>query len=614
MRVRYKSYAGSQVPEKKIPGYPVRVSLHRVVAISTLHIGGLFAQLIGSGQPIPRTTLPPVVFLNGYQEDCSGSSFSSTFGIADQVLQSNGEVSLFFDNCTLPGQPPIETLGAAFASYLAALKYTDGTPVELVDVVSHSLGGLIVRSYLSGKQQQDGVFMPPASIAIRKAVFLATPHFGCGIAAFGFGLSSQLDELTSGSYFVFDQATWNSGADDLRGIDAVAVAGNGGTGLAYMPGFDDGVVPLTSASIGFYRPGRTRVISACHIPGGGLITIAGLCGANAKGIADITAASDPTAQIMVSFLNGTDEWQTVGQAAEDNKLLSTLGGLVVRTHNSADMLQQLNSATVSIPGGDSNLSMSNQEVAYIDSFPAGLVTVNAITPAGNLTKNVTLPAGTDLPLLLKPGPNIARVQPAAAAVFPLSVAPDMIVSIYGGMLAESTDQAGSIPLPTTLGGAQVLLNGSPVPLIYVSAIQINAVLPKSASGFMKLTVQNPAGESSVNLVVEPAHPAIFTQNDSGTGPAAAIDAGNGMPVSSGNPLHASDYMELFLTGLGNTTQPQVSIGTSNCPVTYAGPAPGFAGLDQINCQIPPGLSANPATTLTVTAGGRVSNTATVAVE
>jgi uncharacterized protein (TIGR03437 family) len=118
----------------------------------------------------------------------------------------------------------------------------------------------------------------------------------------------------------------------------------------------------------------------------------------------------------------------------------------------------------------------------------------------------------------------------------------------------------------------------------------------------------------VNVVVESVHPAVFTQNTTGTGPAAAINARDGMPVSNANPLHTSDYMELFLTGLGAATEAQVTIEGVSCPVTYAGPAPGFVGLNQINCQLPSGLAANPAAPLTVTAGARTSNVTTVAIE
>ena len=118
------------------------------------------AQLIAPGQPIPRTSKPPVVFVNGYQNNCGNSSFASTFASADTVLQANGEASVFFDNCTVAGTPSIEQLGAAFGNFLSSLKFNDGTAVSTVDVVAHSMGGLIVRSYLSGKQDTEGQFGP----------------------------------------------------------------------------------------------------------------------------------------------------------------------------------------------------------------------------------------------------------------------------------------------------------------------------------------------------------------------------------------------------------------------------------------------------------------------
>jgi uncharacterized protein (TIGR03437 family) len=351
------------------------------------------------------------------------------------------------------------------------------------------------------------------------------------------------------------------------------------------------------------------------VDGGGLISLAGLCASDAKGIAVVRSADDPTALIIVSFLNGTSDWQTVGQAAEQNSLLAKLGGLYVRPRTASGALEQLNSSSVAASTGSAkSLSNSNNEVAYLDSFAAGQVTITADTPAGTLTTVVTLPAGTDLPVTVKSGPNIARVQPAAAAVFPISVAPRMIISIFGDALAQSTVQAGSVPLPTTLSDAQLKLNGSALELFYVSPKQINAALPDTAAGFMTITVENSSGASTVNILAEAAHPAIFTEDSTGTGPAAAINARDGMPVSKDNPLRSGDYMELFLTGLGAATSAQVTVGGATCPVTYAGPAPGFVGLDQINCQLPPGLAANPAAILIVTAGSRSSNVATVAIE
>jgi len=600
--------------------------IRSTILLWCLSRSALLAQVIAPGQPVPHTADPPVVFVNGYQNDCTNSSFAHTFGIADQVLHANGNVILYFNNCDVAGKPSIEVLGVAFGAMLAALKYDDGSAVDRVDVVAHSMGGLIVRSYLSGKQEQDGAFLPPAATHIRKIVFLATPHFGSGVAAFGFGTNSQLDELSSGSHFLFGLATWNDNTDDLRGIDAAALIGNGGTGSVTTPGFDDGVVALTAASLGFYRAGRTRIVPMCHTDGSGLLSLAGFCDSSAKGIAKVLSASDDNARFIVSFLKGTADWQTIGEAAEQNKFLSVYGGLYLRPFTASGSPQKLNSAVAKAPDGTAKtLNMSNDEIAYTDMFPAGLVGLTANAASGILTRTVSLPAGAGQAYLVKPGPNVIRVQPAAAAVFPFSFAPRMLIAIYGEALAQSADQVRSLPLPTLLSDAQVMLNGSPLGLLYASPAQINALLPDNTTpGLVKLTVQNSSGTSNVNLMLEAAQPAIFTRDQSGTGAAAAINTRNGLPVTSGNPLRPNDYMELFLTGLGDTTHrqgldfanqvPTVTIGGADCPVTYAGRAPGFVGLDQINCRVPADLAANASAAVVVSSGESTSNVATIAVE
>src|SRR5579862_4793525 len=107
----------------------------------------LIAPFTAGAQLMAPNAIPngvvPVVFLDGYQLGCTGSSsFQSNFGKADMVLQASGLVTVYFDNCTIPGGPSIEALGAAFGKFLASLTYVNGTPVPLVDVVAHSMGGL----------------------------------------------------------------------------------------------------------------------------------------------------------------------------------------------------------------------------------------------------------------------------------------------------------------------------------------------------------------------------------------------------------------------------------------------------------------------------------------
>jgi len=577
--------------------------------------GALFAisasaQLIPSGSPLPSTTLPPVVFINGYELTCT-ANFSDTFGIADQVLESNGEVSVFFSTCSLPTTATIEDLAAAFGSFLAGLKYTNGQPVETVDVVAHSMGGLVLRTYLSGKQNTSGVFQPPTATHVRKAVFLATPHFGTGVASL-LGITRQVNEMASGSSFLFQLDTWNQGTDDLRGVDAVAAAGNAGSGGTGNPaGFDDGVVALTSGSLEFYRPGRTRVVPYCHIGGGGIITLFNLCPGDATGIAHIDSATHDSARIMVSFLSGTDDWQSVGTAAEKDPFLSVDGGLIVAAHAADDSTLSIDSATAGLPGASKQISVSSDHLAFTDQFPAGAIGLNVTSGSLNINSSVTLVAGGSEPYTVKAGPLIARVFPAAAANFPLELAPRMSIAIYGSDLASGTD-------------TQVLVNGAATSLYYASANQIDALLPDSASGLTALTVQTSTGKNTVNVYVEAAAPAIFTQDSSGTGPASALKASDQSLVTSANPLHAGDAVELYATGLGLTTpmngfdyavqQPTVTVGGGACPVTFAGAAPNYVGLDQINCTIPAGAATGVSSPVVIKSGDRTSNTATLAIE
>jgi uncharacterized protein (TIGR03437 family) len=308
--------------------------------------------------------------------------------------------------------------------------------------------------------------------------------------------------------------------------------------------------------------------------------------------------------MIVSFLNGTNAWQSVGTAATSDPFLSVDGGLIVAAHAADDSPLNINSATAN----SHKLGTSSDHLAYTDMITAGAETLNITSGSLNINSSVTLPAGGTEPYLVKPGPLIARVFPAAAADFPLELAPRMLIAIYGSNLASGT----------------VSIGGSPLTLDYVSATQINAVLPDTASGLTALTVQNSAGQSTVNVYVGTAAPAIFTQDSSGTGPASALKAADQSLVTASNPLHAGDSVELYATGLGMTSatngfdvavqQPTVTVGGVACPVTFAGAAPNFVGLDQLNCTIPAGLASSATAPVVVTSGDRISNTATIAIQ
>jgi triacylglycerol esterase/lipase EstA (alpha/beta hydrolase family) len=133
-------------------------------------------------QPVPS----PVVLLNGWQPGlsnggCPTSSPEQTFGFLGNTLVTSGvPVVYFFDNCVEDPNGPIESLGAVLGQVLNLIQYSNGPVVPQVDLIAHSMGGLIVRAYLAGLTSNGSSWLlsPPANARVRKFVEIATPNFG----------------------------------------------------------------------------------------------------------------------------------------------------------------------------------------------------------------------------------------------------------------------------------------------------------------------------------------------------------------------------------------------------------------------------------------------------
>lgn len=578
-----------------------------MVAYSILTVICAHAQLVTNTTQIPRTPgKPPVVFVNGYQSGCpttNPATFAGTFGSADQVMQRDGRVSLFFNNCEHARNLRIEEIGNKLRDFLAGLRYADGQVVTAVDIVAHSMGGLIVRSYLSGKQADRGVFTPPVGVPIRKAVFLATPFFGAVAATLpGAPSDIQTQQMLPGSQFLFDLATWNQFTDNLRGIDAIAVAANAGTGLASgVEKFDDSTVVLTSASLEFAAEGRTRVVPYCHTVLSGLLAAA--CSPN-RSIANWSDEQHDAARIALSFFNGNDAWKSTGTDIRD----TTRRGLFVQLRDAEDRAVPIDSA---LP-----LAVRSSEIAWSDRLQTDSLNARLTTTAGEqVFVGSGLPAATTKAVIAKPaGPSIAAVIPSAGPVTPRAVAPGMFASIYGTNLTAAIEQAQALPYPTTLANTQVLASSGPLQLHYASPTQINAVIPPGAQASLLLTVRGGTGQQTIRVLVEPAVPTLFA--------GAVTNAITGALITASSPANRGEYITIYLTGLGATearggldwavVQPEVTVGGRPCAVLqYAGRSPGYTGLDQINCQVAPDAAVGAQAEIRVRSGARIG-TGTVA--
>jgi uncharacterized protein (TIGR03437 family) len=480
---------------------------------------------------------PPVVLIDGYHFTCSSDNLASAhdFGDMQSRLQAEGVQVAFFGTCSFSGKPSIEDLGNALGATIRNLN------VPQVDVVTHSMGGLILRAYLAGKQTTTNMFNPPADPKVRKWVSIATPNFGALIPSLiaDFLPDIQSRELVPASQFLFDLATWNQNHDDLRGVDAVGIIGNAG-GFGPLEGTNDGTVGITSASMSFALPDeRTLILPYCH-GAGDLTSILGL-GCNAPPLAKIQNDNPLSWQIVDSFLSGTDDWKVVGHPPSKDKFLVQYGGILSQPRDNNDR-------------------------------PTGSIRDE------NFAANPPMSGGYSV-VINKAGPQIALITPSAARLPTLSLAPRMLISIYGNNLTAST----------------VSVDGQTLALNYSGEHQVNALLPDNIAGLAKLTVRNDQGSQTVNIFIEDVVPAIFTIDGSGTGLAAIIRTGN--------------FVSLFLTGLGRAGMPsRVTLNNMSVAVTYAGPAPGFQGLDQINIELPAGMTSG---TVVVYAGKHASNAVTL---
>ena len=540
----------------------------------------------------------PVVFVNGFQNGCTPASNPAlTFGQLPQLLSDRPV--LFFDACPYQTQS-VEVLGQFFGQFISSYPQ--------VDVIAHSLGGLIVRSYLAGKQAGMG-FNPPVNTRVRKLILIGVPNFGSLV---GIGSGAQLSSSTPGSQFLYDLATWNQGIDDLRESDAIAIIGSGGN----LSEASDGVVALSSASLGFARPDQyTRILPACQSPGLN-------CG-TALQLALVDSATHPTWLIIRSFLSSTGDWQTIGHAPSQDPVLSTSGGLLLAFKDGSDNFYT-DVSRMYLGTTQMQFAHSNPTLFYADFLPSGSGTLHIEQRGTDIPVQVTVRAGGYQTFPVKFAPLISRIQPAAGAINTLSVAAGSIISVYGAGLAAGTTQAASLPLPTQLGNAMLTVNDQPLGLFYVSATQINAYLPASFSGLVRIAVVNTnGGKHTTQVLLAGAAPAIFSQDASGSGVAAALHA-SGQPVTVANPASSGEIVSLFLTGLGATyssggldytvATPQVFVSTLSTPATvsFSGLAPGFLGLNQVNFQVPPGVSAG-SVQVYVHSGNYTSNVVTLPV-
>jgi uncharacterized protein (TIGR03437 family) len=253
-----------------------------------------------------------------------------------------------------------------------------------------------------------------------------------------------------------------------------------------------------------------------------------------------------------------------------------------------------------------------------------------------------------------PAPSFALPNPVFlgqsatvnAASLSTGVAPGSIATIFGTGLTRGVNgvvQAPSGPLPYSLQGTSVLVNGIPAPIFGIANVngqeQINFQVPWEVQGTpiprVRISPIITTTQPAVSIVVvnngtlSPAlrapffnvQPAIITSD--GTH-AVAVHADYSL-VTSQNPARPGDVITLYGVGFGPvmpssatgapaggsppsvmTPNPTVSINAHNATMLYAGLSPGSVGLYQFNMMVPDGLGIGDLPAL-INVGGQISN-------
>lgn len=273
-----------------------------------------------------------------------------------------------------------------------------------------------------------------------------------------------------------------------------------------------------------------------------------------------------------------------------------------------------------------NIALSGTGSAHIQqTVDGGMVADIActITSTAAFTRISTAPA---------PAPQVANGASFAAG----PVAPGEIVSIFGANLGPAAGVSGGLSadgrLDTSVSGVTVQFDETPAPLFYVRSDQINAQVPYATAGRQVTQVKvlyQGAPSSVASVPVAPTAPALFVNPDDRT--RALVINPNGKVNSVADPAQPGDVVVLYATGEGQTDPPgvdgkpadapyphpaapvELKIDGQNADILYAGAAPGFAGLMQVNARVPANIVGSGLVSAQLFVGGVSSPSAKIAV-
>lgn len=248
--------------------------------------------------------------------------------------------------------------------------------------------------------------------------------------------------------------------------------------------------------------------------------------------------------------------------------------------------------------------------------------------SGSITASYTGASSASVTLNVTGSGSGSSATPAIAGVangasFQQTFAPGGILSVFGSQLSPSTQSASSVPLPLSMSGVEVLVNGVVAPLYYVSSTQLNIQIPYETPMNSSVVVSvNTNGQlTTQSFQVSAVAPGIFTSSSGALVPTATAALGQEIAfyitgAGAVTPTIADGAAPASSTPLSSLPQPSqattVTIGGTQATIDFIGIPSGLVGVVQINVTVPASLAAGPQPVI-VTIGGVSSAPATITI-
>jgi uncharacterized protein (TIGR03437 family) len=596
-------------------------------------------------------------YLGGTVENSGRPGFNLATGIA---VDSTGSTYVTGDACTadFPTVNPIQATNKSICSVFVSKFNPAGS-------------ALVYSTYLGGSTDCCGGFQS-AGIAIDSAgnAYVAGTTGSADfpiVNAFqpqfeGIGTNAFISKLnSSGSALIYSTFLGTGGAKINAGASAIALDSSGNV---YITGSTGGPLPIVQplqATSGF--SGGGGIVAELNAAGTALVYSTYFCGlgtsCNLYSISKIAVDSAGNTYFSGGGFPLSNAIQASGTGNQGNlakispanaaglgytPAYLNLDQVFVGTSATQTVTvlaagtQPLNIASIAANGG---FTQSNNCVAVLAAATTCTVNVTfAPTASGSYTGALTITSNAGNPqsvaltgIGLMPAVNSAAQN---AANFSYANVAGSLATIFGRDLSTST-----------LVGDTVTVTGSsgtyPAPIFYADPGQLNFQIPWEVAGNSQVTLQ--VDSISVPLPLSAVAPGIFSLNSQGTGPGAIQIANveafgqavfaqpaNSISGATSQPVNPGQYITIFATGLGAvTTAPPadghgptglvyiaatatVSIGGVTVTPSFAGLAPNFAGLYQVNALVPANATVGSNVPVFITVGGVVSNTVTIAIQ